>query len=48
RHGPATSWPHLRTSTVPKAEGPVWLIFPYDEMTVEERKRYTAWSIWAL
>jgi len=31
-----------------EAEGPVWLIFPYDEMTPEERERYTAWSIWAL
>ena len=31
-----------------EAEGPVWLIFPYDEMTAEERERYTAWSIWAL
>ena len=31
-----------------EAEGPVWLVFPYDEMTPEERERYTAWSIWAL
>jgi hypothetical protein len=31
-----------------EAEGPVWLIFPYDRMTAEERERYTAWSIWAL
>ena len=31
-----------------QAEGPVWLVFPYDDMTEEERERYTAWSIWAL
>ncbi len=31
-----------------EAEGPVWLIFPYDEMTPEDRECYTAWSIWAL
>ncbi len=30
------------------AEGPVWLIFPYDEMSEAERARYTDWSIWAL
>jgi hypothetical protein len=31
-----------------EAEGPVWLVFPYDEMTLEERKRYTDWSVWML
>ena len=31
-----------------EAEGPVWLIFPYDRMTAAERERYTAWSVWAL
>lgn len=31
-----------------EAEGPLWLVFPYDQMTPEERERYTAWSIWAL
>ena len=31
-----------------EAEGPVWLIFPYDEMTPEERTRYTDWSVWML
>jgi hypothetical protein len=30
------------------AEGPVWLVFPYDQMTPEERERYTAWSVWTL
>lgn len=31
-----------------EAEGPVWLIFPYDRMSAEERERYTVWSVWAL
>ena len=31
-----------------EAEGPVWLVFPYDEMTPEERQLYTDWSVWML
>jgi len=31
-----------------EAEGPVWLVFPYDKMTPDERKRYTDWSVWTL
>lgn len=31
-----------------EAEGPVWLVFPYDDMSEEERKRYTDWSVWTL
>jgi hypothetical protein len=35
-------------SLADEAEGPLWLVFPYDGMGPEERERYTAWSVWAL
>lgn len=47
-HEPILAMEWEGESIADEAEGPLWLIFPYDRMSAEERARYTAWSVWAL
>lgn len=47
-HEPILALQWEGASIADEAEGPVWLIFPYDGMSPEERERYTIWSVWAL